>query len=81
MRPGILTEVDISELEHEPAAVDDVVLPADRVEGDGVNILVEDERERDGEVEDDESLGTECVRENLDGVRDKGALRSWMIRK
>ena len=31
--------------------------------------MVEDERQGDGEVEHDETLGTELVRKNFDGVR------------
>ncbi len=42
--PGLDNEeVAESELEGEPAAVDDVVLPSDVAEGDGVDVLVEDE--------------------------------------
>ena len=58
------------QLECEPHAVDDVVLPAELREGDGVGVLIEDERERDGEVEHGETLGAELVRKNLDGVGD-----------
>lgn len=32
--------------------------------------MIEDERERDGEVEDGEALGAELERQDLDGVRD-----------
>ena len=70
LREGILTEPHEDELEGEPRAVDDVVLPAKLLEGDGVDVLVEDEREGDGKVEGDEALGTEVVGQNLDGVRD-----------
>ena len=58
------------QLECEPHAVDDVVLPAELREGDGVGVLIEDERERDGEVEHGETLGAELVGKNLDGVGD-----------
>ena len=69
--PGLDDEqVDEHGLEREPAAVDDVVLPAQVAERAGVDVLVEDERERDGEVEDVEALGTEAVGQDLDGVRD-----------
>ena len=47
-----------------------VVLPGDRLERNGVDVLVEDERDGDREVEHVEALGTERVGENLDGVRD-----------
>jgi len=70
MKPSTLTEVDVDKLEGEPYDVDEVVLPAELLEGNGVDVLVEDERKRNGEVEDDEALSTELVRENLDGVRD-----------
>ncbi len=36
-----------------------VVLPLNMAESDGVDVLVEDEREGDGEVEDVEALGAE----------------------
>ena len=45
-----------------------VVLPADGVQCNRVNVLVEDEGKGDGEVEDDETLGTDVEGENLDGV-------------
>jgi hypothetical protein len=45
-----------------------VVLPAELAERDRVGILVEDEGQRDGEVEDVEALGAECVRQDLDRV-------------
>lgn len=45
-----------------------VVLPTNVAECDRVDILVEDERKRDGEVEDVETLGTEMERQNLDGI-------------
>lgn len=63
-------EVAEDELEGDPAAVHNVVLPAELLERDGVDILVEDEGEGDGEVEDVETLGTEAVRKDLDGVGD-----------
>ena len=70
MKPSTLTEVDVDKLEGEPYDVDEVVLPAELLEGNGVDVLVEDEREGDGKVEGDEALGTEVVGQNLDGVRD-----------
>lgn len=80
-------DVDEGQLEHKPAAVDDlsdksafeqprtgkiayVVLPLKFVEGNRVNVLVEDEREGDGEVEHVETLGTESEGQDLDSVRD-----------
>lgn len=47
-----------------------VVLPADGVKSDGVDVLIEDEGEGDRKVENGETLGTQCERKNLDGVRD-----------
>lgn len=54
-----------------------VVLPSDGGQSDGISVLIEDERERDGEVEHGETLGTELERQDLDGVRDdKGRVRN-----
>ncbi len=47
-----------------------VVFPGDGIEGDRVDILVEDEGKGDGEVENRESFGTERVRQDLDSVGD-----------
>ena len=47
-----------------------VVLPGDLAEGDGVDVLVEDDGEGDGEVEDVETLGTKRVGQDLNGVGD-----------
>ena len=47
-----------------------VVLPAELGEGDRVDVLVENEGDRDGQVEDVEALRTERVREDLKRVRD-----------
>jgi hypothetical protein len=44
-------------------AVDDVVLPAERIKSDGVDVLVEDERKVDGKVHDNETLGTNAERQ------------------
>lgn len=46
-----------------------IVLPFDGIECDRVDILVEDKRQRDSEVEHVEALGPDVVRQNLDGVR------------
>ena len=40
------------------------------LESNWVDVLVEDEGQRDDEVEHVETLGTETVRENLDSVHD-----------
>ena len=47
-----------------------VVSPADGIEGDRVDVLVENERERDGEVENGETLGTEREGQDFNGVGD-----------
>lgn len=46
-----------------------VVLPANGIECDRVNILVEDQRHGDREVEDVETLCTDREWQDLDGVR------------
>ena len=47
-----------------------VVSPADGLESNRVDVLVEDNRERDGEVEDVEALRAQAVRQDLDRVGD-----------
>ena len=47
-----------------------VVLPCNGIEGDGVDVLVENKGDGDDEVEDVETLGTETVWQDLDGVHD-----------
>lgn len=64
-------EPDIDELEDEPDGVDEVVLPLEGSEGDGVGVLVEDDGTHDGEVHDRETLGTDEVGQDLDGVGDE----------
>ncbi len=65
-------EVDEGELEPDPDGVDDVQFPgvveAERLEGDRVGVLVEQQRDLDRDVEDHEALGAQLVREDLDGV-------------
>lgn len=62
--------IAIDKLKGDPANIDDVVLPCDIVEGDRVDVLVEDEGHRDREVEDVEPLCADGEGQNLDGVRD-----------
>ncbi len=54
-------EVDEGELEPDPDGVDDVQFPgvveAERLEGDRVGVLVEQQRDLDRDVEDHEALG------------------------
>ena len=53
-----------------------VVLPANLLHGDGVDILVEDEGDGNREVEDVEALRAQRVRQDLDRIRDdEGAER------
>ncbi len=47
-----------------------IVLPCNISESNWVNVLIEDERAGDGEVEDVEAFGTEMEGQNLDSVRD-----------
>ena len=47
-----------------------VVPPADGVEGNGINILVEDKRQGHGEVENVEALRTDVIGKNFNAVRD-----------
>ena len=60
--------------QHDPRARDEdkthIVLPPKLVKSDGVHILIEDEGQGDGEVEDGETLCAEMERQNFDGVRD-----------
>jgi hypothetical protein len=62
---------DDEELEGEPAAVDDVVLPLDGLEGNGVDVVVEEESEIDAQEHDSHTLGTDVVRQNLNRVSDQ----------
>lgn len=64
-------EPDVDELEDEPDGVDEVVLPLEGIEGDGVGVLVEDDSTHDGEVHDSETLGTDEEGQDLDGVGDE----------
>lgn len=61
-------EVDEDDLEEQEDTVDDVVLPLDGTEGDGVDVLVEDEGDVDGQVHDDQTLGSDSEGQDLDGV-------------
>jgi hypothetical protein len=64
-------EVDEDDLEEQEDTVDDVVLPLDGTEGDGVDVLVEDEGDVDGQVHDDQTLGSDSEGQDLDGVGDE----------
>jgi len=62
-------EVTEDQFEGEPAAVDNVVPPANPAKSDGVNVLVEDDGKGDIKVEDGIALGTNGVGKNLESVR------------
>lgn len=64
-------EVDEDDLEEQEDTVDDVVLPLDGTESDGVDVLVEDEGDVDGQVHDDQTLGSDSEGQDLDGVGDE----------
>lgn len=64
-------EPDVDQFDNEPAAVDEVVLPLEGLEGDGVGVLIEDDGTHDGEIHDGETLCTDEERQDLDGVRDE----------
>lgn len=62
---------DDGDFKRQPAAVDNVILPANSIEGNGVSIGVEEKSQVDEEEHGREALGTEAVRKNLARVRDK----------
>lgn len=68
-------DVDEDELDGDPAGVDAVQLPLaalpDAVHGDGVDVVVDDERDVDGDVHDHHALGAELEGQDLDGVGDE----------
>lgn len=67
--PGFDQEgVDNEDLRSKEDAVDNVILPANGVEGNRVDVLVEEEGRGDAEVQPGETLGTETVGENFGGV-------------
>jgi len=68
-------EVDKDELEGDPGGVDGVELPLgalpDAVHGDGVDLVVHDEGDVDGDVHDHHALGAELEGQDLDRVGDE----------
>jgi hypothetical protein len=64
-------EPDVDQFDDEPAAVDEVVLPPEGLEGDGVGVLIEDDGTHDGEIHDGETLGADEEGQDLDGVGDE----------
>jgi len=64
-------EPDNGKLNSEPDAVDDVILPGNAVEGDWVDVLVEEESNVDHQEHESHTLGTNVVWKNLAGVTDE----------
>lgn len=75
-------EVDPAELEEDPNGVDEVQAPgvatktgflvtSPGLKGERVGVVVEEKSALDEDVEDHETLGTERVGENLDGITDQ----------
>jgi len=69
--PVGLTEVDDNQLNSDPDTVEDIVLPANVVKTDGVDVLVEDQSDLDEQVHQHETLSTNVERQDLDGVGDQ----------
>lgn len=61
-------EEDVDDLEDEPDGVDEVVLPLEGSESDGVGVLIENDGGHDTEVHACETLGTNEEGQDLDGV-------------
>lgn len=68
-------EVNEDELDGDPAGVDAVELPLaalpNAVHGDGVDVVVDDERDVDGDVHDHHALGAQLEGQDLDCVGDQ----------
>jgi hypothetical protein len=61
-------EVDDSDFKHEKDAVENIVLPRQGFERNGVDILVEEECGTDAEIEPSVSLRSETIRQNFSRV-------------
>lgn len=61
-------EPDENGLGGDPAAVDEQVLPADGLGADGIDVGAKELRSLAPELEDGDTAGTLCVREDLDKV-------------
>jgi hypothetical protein len=57
-----------------------VVFPADPLKSDGVDILIEDDSNGDGETKDAEALGADGEGENLEGVRQNQGPKGKVVR-
>ena len=64
-------EPDVDQFEDEPARVDEVVLPLEGIECDGVGVLIEDDGTHDGEIHDGQTLCADEERQDFDGVGDE----------
>ena len=74
------TEVEIHPLKGKESNINNVILPSELAKSDRVDILIEDEGERDRKVEDRETLGAELIRENLDSIGDDKRRKGDIIR-
>lgn len=64
-------EIDDDKFEREPDAVDNVVLPGNVVQSNGVDVGVEEQRKVDAGEHVAHGLGTDGVRQNLNSVTDQ----------
>lgn len=58
-------------LNSQPAAVEDVVFPTDVLEGNWVNVLIEEEGQVNAEEHDGETLGSDVVGEDFGRISEK----------
>lgn len=61
IRVRCVRETDVNEATY-------VVFPLDGIKGDGVDVLIEDEGERNCEVEYCETFGSQCEWQDFDGI-------------
>lgn len=66
-----IEEPDNGKLNTEPCAVEDVVLPSKMLQGDGVDVLVEEQREVNAEEHDRQTLGADVVGEDFSSVTEE----------
>jgi hypothetical protein len=64
-------KVYIHQLKREPNSVYEVILPLERIERDGVRVLVEYDRGENTEVHERKTLGAQEERQDFDGVGDE----------
>lgn len=70
---------DNENLKDQEDTVNQVVLPANRVQRDGVHILIEPETEVDTEEHEGKTLGTKAVRQDLRGVGNQHAAETDVV--